>query len=646
MTNICRSSDNDSSEVTQTTTRHLASASNPSPANVPHETAANASINLATKIAASVGLSMGNDVVAIERHARVDHRSFTAATFGTVAFKMMEWLTPRSLHAMSREISQLRASDATAAACSQVKSGDLRTKNTDSSARDMKGQRKATPHRIGHIQPEKSEDRVTSLSDTSCEFQGTMSSSRNGRGKISAPYINTPLYNGRANVVNGALSGLNGDLSETKSPSRSDNGLGGRTSQKEGWQYEATSPGFLNRGLVSTYLSDARQSNVRASSPTSYDSSTTAFHKTDTMGPVLEYNTLSVSNPLPASDGYGSACNAEAHLPQTLSQLNVELIDFLCDEIERDTVPSTESHLHSQYRTPHRLMPQKVTKKLRRTKPAEAPSKHGEWKAFGEQTLFSVLGSPASLLSSFTTEGQLHDSQTVLYCMSRLLLVMPQLVLHSLWIAAGSLFNPPTSLDKIRLRTDFFTPGCQSTSLSSSEAGCLVSICLHALVAMVPRGNGSELLHGISRIRAKGLVVPRAETMSAVSTSLYLEYEDVFTDENALRLARRLCCAIVAQDCFAELEEGQTQIGSRENRSSLFLPLLTQLQFINPEQNNILEFSEDERLLHEVRVPTILLDWAKTILIQDWDGQPTVPSKGAFYGALLLMKTMCRHCPL
>lgn len=70
-------------------------------------------------------------------------------------------------------------------------------------------------------------------------------------------------------------------------------------------------------------------------------------------------------------------------------------------------------------------------------------------------------------------------------------------------------------------------------------------------------------------------------------------------------------------------------------------PLLKQLDFLSTGSNPIMDFIESERLLHETRVPTVLLDWARTILLQDWDGRTYFMSDSPFGGAFYLLETLC-----
>jgi hypothetical protein len=55
------------------------------------------------------------------------------------------------------------------------------------------------------------------------------------------------------------------------------------------------------------------------------------------------------------------------------------------------------------------------------------------------------------------------------------------------------------------------------------------------------------------------------------------------------------------------------------------------------------EIEADERFVYEERSQALVLDWAKTVLFNDWNGQPIFPTNGAFAGALALIKAMYDH---
>ena len=82
---------------------------------------------------------------------------------------------------------------------------------------------------------------------------------------------------------------------------------------------------------------------------------------------------------------------------------------------------------------------------------------------------------------------------------------------------------------------------------------------------------------------------------------------------------------------------------SGEAREPDVLELLVEsLKFLDLETIPILYFTDDERSLHEKRVPTLILDWARTVMLQEWEGSAEVPNDGPFGGALAMMAAICK----
>ena len=67
------------------------------------------------------------------------------------------------------------------------------------------------------------------------------------------------------------------------------------------------------------------------------------------------------------------------------------------------------------------------------------------------------------------------------------------------------------------------------------------------------------------------------------------------------------------------------------------------MKFLDLGSPPTLNFPDEERDLHEKRVPTLILDWARTVLLQDWEGAAIVPSDGPFGGALAMMASICKR---
>ena len=337
-----------------------------------------------------------------------------------------------------------------------------------------------------------------------------------------------------------------------------------------------------------------------------------------------------------------SESEEECLLPQAFSRLDAELVDFVCDVMQEDG--TTEKHMFepqsvNRFHNRHTGHGKSVRRK-RKPAAGYSPSLRLEWKLFVEQTLFYVLSDPQLALRSFTKKGQLYDSQTLWYCMLRMTRVAPSLVFHSLWMAAASLFAPPKRLQTLRSPTTKVFARSES-SLSNLEAGRLMSICLHALIAAAPLVADSRQLYDLSRIRSHGLSLAGSGAVARQPTELCLQYEDAFTDDLAMRLARRLFAAITTRRRFDALSE--SNIGPEEHSEpDVLAPLFSQLDFLNMDAVYVLDFSFPDRALHETRVPVLLLDWARAVMLNDWEGAPEVPGDGPFGGALALIEAMCK----
>lgn len=248
---------------------------------------------------------------------------------------------------------------------------------------------------------------------------------------------------------------------------------------------------------------------------------------------------------------------------------------------------------------------------------------------------------PKAVVQSFTSDNKLYDSQTLWYCLYRMNRVASSLVLHSLWLAAGRLFVPSQDIQVDRLagvRGKKVQRGAKG--LSNVDAGYLMSICMHALVAAAPVVPDSRTLYEMSRIRSNGLTLASGTAVARQPSSRCLGYDDVFSNDLAVRLARRLFCAITARRCFADMTCSTASSNIKTPDPDILQPLVSQLDFLSTGSASVLEFAHSERLLHETRVPTVLLDWARTIILSEWNGKPDFAMDGPFGGALSFIETM------
>ncbi|KAI1354671.1 hypothetical protein F5Y01DRAFT_272373 [Xylaria sp. FL0043] len=567
-----------------------------------------------------------------------DYRSFAAAVFGTVAFKMLEWLAPNNLEALSEKAETARCS-AKSSTKSQASLSSTDTNEqlfvpgampSDGSVEEASIGRRVNGYNGPYPGIAAIVNTAELHSNPPAERQSNEANVRSPRPrKQSNTKIRTSSGSQPSKVVVEPIPDSADDIlfpdkiakgavrpstrrstSQPRSEDSSDTNADGRSTQTDG-EYGVGDRLAQIDGLEDMPSSETDTGSISLQSE---DSSNDA---------LLE----------PASE-------LDSYLPQSLSRLNPEAVNFLCDVLQEDA--TTERHMlepttiNDSLR--HHIGRRKAWKRKRKTQVPYPQTLKYEWKLFAEQSIFHVLSDPQALLESFATHDGVVDSQAVWYCMFRLTRVVPHLVFDSLWLAAASLFAPPRSLQTSRYPTAkvFAT---SRKPFSNAETASLLSICFHALIAAAPLVADSRQLLDMSRIRSRGLLLTGSGVVDEQRTLLSLQYEDAFTDDVALRLARRLLMAILTRRYFDELMELDLDLLDNAKEPDVLETFLSQIE---PSMQSSIRFSKTERSIHEKRVPILLLDWARTVMIQEWTGKPDVPGDGPFGGALTLLAAMYR----
>jgi len=331
-------------------------------------------------------------------------------------------------------------------------------------------------------------------------------------------------------------------------------------------------------------------------------------------------------------------------LPQSLSHMTAEVMDLICNILQSDGTferhflhpPKIKDGFKHQQRNAVALARRPLY-----PKPSIYPhSLRSQWHLFIEQAVFDVFHKPESLLKSFCQNDEvLWDSQSIWYGMLLMTRATPSLVFHGLWVAVGAVFSPPedfvykAELSKEQISDVNHTSG----AISDINAARIISICLHALVATAPVVLGERQLGNMSRIRSKGLVMDDLEL-----PSLCLQYEDAFTNDLALRLARRVFRAIPTRQSFAESKRHQqAAYGNIDSDLDIIQTILETMRTPDLGTLSLFDFSDSESRLHEKRVSFLVLDWARTVLIHEWDGAAEIPSNGPSGGALAMIAALC-----
>ncbi|KAH7312151.1 hypothetical protein B0I35DRAFT_356108 [Stachybotrys elegans] len=575
-------------------------------------------------------------VEAKESSTNSDHRSFSANIFATAPFKLLGWLTPQSIESIYSQISELRLQSATK---------EPHTKSTVN---------EAVVHDKNNMYTASGPSTMSRGSDSlSYRCTNDLSSETSASDLIVSTKPTKPKQNPTATFRTSSSSrntrkGSMEPLSPTARPeirpeTRPDPKLPhlGGLSHDKILRASKNAGAVIGRGIPEIPAKPAFFGGL-------FDSPSTTLHTIDPTWPSQENSAANEDKEhiakgdrgdreQPTTEPASGTLSSEPPSsltdfppPQTLRQLNIDLIDFICDTLQAD---GTLEMLIFDTLPPHPCPQNRGPRLERQQRTDRRPVAKKQWKTFNEQALFSVLSDPRSLILSFTKDGKLFDSHTLWYCMLRMTRVAPTVVFHSLWLAAGSLFVPSAS------PADSPHTGHKRKPLSSFHAGCIMSICLHALVAAASIARDSRSLYEMSRIRSNGLTLASSSGAARQPASICLQYDDVFSNVPAARLARRLFRAVAAHRHPAKPS------GSNETRKAtptvdILQPLLNQLDLLSPDSERILDFAETERSLHEARVPTLLLDWARSVLLNEWDGCPEYACGGPFDGALSLISSM------
>lgn len=628
----------------------------------------------------------------LEQPVKKDHKSFIQNLFGTVAFRMLEWLTPKNLESMI--VSDAHIQD--------VLSGKQETKIDESSTpqssppaptgdfpkieastgsepltEQTRSQRSSEPESVsdsnaqppynldGHVEEfdihmdEKTTKHAPDLSSKARRFP------RELKDSTSQP-PSTKQVNGSA--LNDVQDRSSLEIGMSKSGR-----INGQIVQPEDSEHQKT---MDSQGLLTGKKARKRLSSLTSSRPSvGYQESIS--HHGGPQSPILHSTRRSsVGKVLPSLSngdvrqaareerpGFQTPRHKEQSStfrpslatdprpsPQSLSVLSLEVIEFISSISHEDemldssavftTVPNPKAYLRRARKTGTQSKAENLGQILIHPSSMTAPM----WKSFIEQSLFYVLSSPKALLESFSEGRSLIDTQTLWYCMMRLIHVNSSLVFDSLWIAAADLY-PPRELWPIydwAKKTPIHEAG-GSVNYATDEAARLMSICLHALIAAVPYTRDSAQLFALSRIRSYGVSSVQRRGVPPESVDLYLRTDDVFSDELILRLARRLFAAIPARRQYQELL-GPNETGNTGRLSSpdILELVLAPLNFLDIEVPPILAFTPEDREIHEKRAPALMIDWARTIMLLDWTGRAEVSADGAFGGALAMISAICK----
>lgn len=631
-------------------------------------------------------------VRALEEPTKKDHRSFVQNLFGTVAFRMLEWMTPGSLEGMISSNSQnyhssmlengvkvdgTGSNDCTpslqlAHSNNQKIPAELENLNMAS-----KPVTEAEP-RIESSQDSVAQPRLDSnelVSECDPPTNGNISkpnSSTNSRRRSHSRGLADPIPSPMPRIRH-MNSSTTQDIKESmtkpghhaglvlqsddpcfqKSVSPDSQGILAAKKTRKRLPSLTKSKGFKNPeddfSNNSSSQPPAPSTTTQAPSVTSTSSYTNDTVKQAESGEAL--TDRAQKPPQPQMSGKASPpIGVEVeHLPQSLAVIPIELVPLFVDIFHE----SKRLFMLAQ-------LPPYIEERLRRTQMAgdlynktllgrvSWAASGPQWQAFLQQSLFYVLSSPKALLKSFSHDGSnLMDSYTVWNSIRPLIWTDLPLAFNSLWIAAADLYIPPRELWPIYEWPKRFRicETNENVDYTTDEAAHLISIYLHALIANSVSPNTSyDQFEAIPRYRSHGRsVVNGRQSSDAIEVSL--DSNDVISDELALRLARRVFAAIPARRQFQEILRLNSENPGKSSSSDVLDIVLAHFNFSDwalqpspPNQND----SAIDRDMYERRLPVLLIEWARTIMLQDWTGQAEVAADGSFGGALSMMSAICK----
>ncbi|KAL4723463.1 hypothetical protein ACLX1H_009960 [Fusarium chlamydosporum] len=377
----------------------------------PTSSASQDSIHSAKRASRSTDGSSVSWVHVTEGPVNKDHRSFAANLFGTVAFKMLEWLTPKGVAAMSEKLGSLEVTDSRASATDTdtlQESSSLTSTSTDLEMHKVLSHESSAPRSI------KTSDQSQQTDWDEPPFPTKSCRSRHGSTHKSQSNA-TPKPRKRSSDSNDFTRGEDGNK-VTQLP-QGNGHLREKSLRPRSSKYAAV-PNMREipskPGLFENVTKPAAEPVLSSPPLTSrHNAVNEAKSKSDGSDQGARNDILSQETSRSEAESEAVAFHgSDSILPQALSKLDVDLVNFICDVYESDGTSEASltptSKMHYRY-------PQPVDQRegLRRHPASRTARSRKQWLHFNEQTIFYVLTDPQAVVQSFTQGHKLYDSQTL-----------------------------------------------------------------------------------------------------------------------------------------------------------------------------------------------------------------------------------------
>jgi len=289
-------------------------------------------------------------------------------------------------------------------------------------------------------------------------------------------------------------------------------------------------------------------------------------------------------------------------------------------------------------------------------------ARHTEADTFARQSVFYCLSNPDALMRCFGGAGKEKsknfpdaydmDPLTTDKAFRLMAWKWENTVLKSLWKGLEEVYKykatspwqrktasgGSTLMPNKRPKEDAPT-GSRQHLLDDYAATYIIIVSMHALAAMLPR-RGSYLPREHAReeewlamgmVRGRGLVT--------------VDIGDCFENELAERLMKRVVRALdyrIAQ-AARSLSKGEENPIERLLIKYLRKCVAVEMEALKGEERSEGTFGvKEERVIRNWSVAGCLLEWARSVLLKDWDGNEEVKIGSVTGGALTLIKLLCK----
>ncbi|KAI1986841.1 hypothetical protein LOZ53_004563 [Ophidiomyces ophidiicola] len=289
---------------------------------------------------------------------------------------------------------------------------------------------------------------------------------------------------------------------------------------------------------------------------------------------------------------------------------------------------------------------------------------------FITQSLFFVLSSPSQLLHSFNpfrkprlgdsnTSASYIDTQGMDVLFRKLHRLCPwEVILTSLWVCLEKLFVPSkefssSSKDQRRFvwHSSTFSQSKHTSNathsqnhIPDSDAIFITGVTLFALTSSIPALE-PHVWQEFRQARSAGIILPDREIRkhSDATKSLLTEATDKFGHDLALRLMCRLVRVISARHAIYEISKLRSSCIQNANKPEQLSPLDLIITYMTPCISSSYEPllstgpCNDDR---QITIPMLAVEWLKSVLSKEWDGEPELTKSSAAGSALQLLSFM------